>query len=148
MYDLRAYQVSDFHRMKLRKEDLDELMGVGEQVRELARYYMNGPGFTLTYNNKIVGCGGVINMWAGVGEAWFRGTPLIYEHRIKVLKVCKQVIQTVKANAYRRIQAAVRSDWAAAHRFVKYIGFKHEGFMPFYGPDGATFIRYAITDED
>lgn len=115
----------------------------------LAEYYCDGPCWTLLWKNDILLCAGVIRIWPGLGEAWFRGTPLMYEHRAKVKEQTIKVFGEIFKNAgFRRIQTAVHEDWATARRFAEACGMKEEGRMPFYGMKGEHYIRYAITDKE
>lgn len=149
MYKFRPYEATDLFRAVWRRKDREELrqMGVGAQQR-LAEYYAKGPSFTLLHDHMIVACGGVIDIWPGFGEAWFRGTNLIYEHKDYLKKVVFKTFQGLKNNKYRRIQSAVQEDWITARRFAEFLGMKSEGRMPFYGFKGEHFVRYAITDEE
>jgi len=150
MYKLRHYEATDLFRAAWRESDHLELFGMGrENAIALSQYYADGPCWTLLWNHQIILCAGVIKVWDGLGEAWFRGTPLMYEHKKVVKDMTIQVFQSIKKHGgFRRIQTAVQEDWATARRFAKACGMKEEGRMPFYGINGEHFVRYAITDEE
>jgi hypothetical protein len=150
MYKLRPYEATDLFRANWRDRDKGELLAMGrENAIALSEYYADGPCWTLLWNDSIILCAGVITIWQGLGEAWFRGTPLMYDHREKVKAETISVFQTIKKHGgFRRIQTAVQEDWATARRFAEACGMKNEGRMPFYGMKGEHFVRYAITDEE
>ena len=149
MYRLRPYEVTDLFRADWRESDRNELRALGrEQAIALSKYYADGPCWTLLWHNSIILCAGVITIWDGFGEAWFRGTPLMYEHKEEVKERTIRVFGAIKANGFRRIQTAVQEDWATARRFAEACGMKYEGRMPYYGIKGEHFVRYAITDEE
>ena len=88
-------------------------------------------------------------MWKGVGEAWFRGTNLMYEHRKQVRDRTIQVFGAMfRDQQFKRIQTTVQEDWETARRFAEACGMKYEGRMPYYGMNGEHFVRYAITIEE
>jgi hypothetical protein len=149
MYKMRHYEATDLFRAAWRQRDQEELFAMGrENAIALSQYYADGPCWTLLWNNEIILCAGVIVIWPGMGEAWFRGTPLMYEHKEEVKERTIRVFGSIKQNGFRRIQTAVQENWATARRFAEACGMKYEGRMPFYGTSGEHFVRYAITDEE
>lgn len=149
MYNVRRYVPEDMFRAKWRHRDMEELLLMGPDARALAKYYAEGPAYTMEYDGIILLCAGVITIWPGMGEAWFRGTDQIYQHKEAVLGACIKYFKFIKeATPFRRIQAAVHEDWETALRFAKRMGMKEEGRMPFYGMKGEHYIRLAITDKE
>jgi len=148
MIRLRPYEATDLFRADWRESDRNEIRALGrEQAIALSKFYEDGPCWTLLWDHQIIACAGVIDIWDGFGEAWFRGTPLMYEHRKEVKETTIRIFGAIKQN-YRRIQTAVHEDWATAIRFAEACGMKSEGRMPFYGIKGEHYVRYAITDEE
>lgn len=93
--------------------------------------------------------GGTTPYWPGVGEAWLLVTEQTQDH---VHYCIKFVLRALKAlfthHGFNRVQASVHVDYDKAIRLVEWLGMKPEGLMPYYGVEGDTFIRYAITKED
>ena len=150
MYKLRPYEATDLLRADWRPRDRDEIDNWSTaECNELNKFYLAGPGYTLLWNNHILLCAGVIIMWKGVGEAWFRGTNQMYEHRDEVRDRTIQVFSALfRDQNYMRIQTTVQENWATARRFAEACGMKYEGRMPFYGMTGEHFVRYALTREE
>lgn len=146
-YVLKPFEAADLKRMNLRGYEEHEFGFMGG-IDAFARAYENGPAFTLLYKDKVVGCAGVMVLWPGVGEGWFRGSPLIYEHKEKVIEASVAGFKMIKDNGFHRIQAVVLKGWGAANRYVKTLGFEFEGEMRMYGPDKRDFLRYALVDQE
>ena len=150
MYRLRPYEVTDIFRADWRPRDKQEIMHWGfEETNKLNDFYMTGPSFTLLWNHQILLCSGVITIWEGLGEAWFRGTNLMYEHRKAVKDRTIAVFGAMfRDQNFKRIQTTVQENWETARRFAEACGMKYEGRMPYYGMTGEHFVRYAITIEE
>ncbi len=103
-----------------------------------------GMSFTGLVNNKPIAAGGVFYIWDGVAEGWVLATKEIYKYPIFCAKHIKQRTEIIlKANKIKRIQTSVKADCDVALRFAKWLGFKKEGLMESYGPDGSDFVRFA-----
>jgi len=103
-----------------------------------------GMSFTGLVNNKPIAAGGVFYLWDGVAEGWVLATKEIYKYPIFCAKHIKQRTEIIlKANKIKRIQTSVKADCDVALRFAKWLGFKKEGLMESYGPDGSDFVRFA-----
>ena len=131
-----------------------------EHMRELLRHnptrYMtdalaeeyerkNEFSFTIFEGDKILACMGVYKYWEGRGEVWSVLDQNSREHFIKVHNVGKQLI---KNSRMRRLEATVDSAFAAGHRWMRLLGFKKEGEMKKFYPDGADVTVYARIKED
>tara|TARA_Y100000310_G_scaffold279229_1_gene298213 strand:+ start:1006 stop:1476 length:471 start_codon:yes stop_codon:yes gene_type:complete len=96
---------------------------------------------------RVIGAGGVIPIWEGVGDAWFLGSARVTANRIAVARAMRGVFrQIARDHGLRRIQGAMRSDWPQLGRWARFLGMRHEGSMPRYGADGADYERWAWTD--
>jgi len=103
-----------------------------------------GMSFTGLVDNKPIAAGGVFHLWDGVAEGWVLATKDIYKYPVFCAKHIKQRTEIIlKANKIKRIQTSVKADCDVALRFAKWLGFKKEGLMESYGPDGSDFVRFA-----
>ena len=147
MYEVREYREIDLFTIEHRKEELDEFIGMDLDPHSLNESYMSGDAFTLLYDGKILCCGGVIPIWSGLGEVWWRASVHMHEHGGKVIEVTKERLDTYKMK-FRRVQTNVISDWEEAVRFIGIMGFHLESVMPKYGPYGESQSRYVILVEE
>mgnify|MGYP003138035480 FL=1 len=103
-----------------------------------------GLSFTGLVNNKPIAAGGVFHLWDGVAEGWVLATKDIYKYPVFCAKHIKQRTEIIlQANKIKRLQTSVKADCDVALRFAKWLGFKKEGLMESYGPDGSDFVRFA-----
>tara|TARA_B100001113_G_scaffold320331_1_gene289508 strand:+ start:280 stop:729 length:450 start_codon:yes stop_codon:yes gene_type:complete len=127
--------------------------GVTEQMRnpivnweEWARDHVDeGSAYTgLDHNDNIVACGGIVKLWDQHGDAWFYGTHHLPKHIKSVVKVLRKSIEIIaEQKDYKRVSTHVLADWDEALRFIKFLGFKEEGFHPKYGPNETDYYSYA-----
>ena len=116
-----------------------------EQLKELARTREeNGQCVTGWVDGKIVGVGGIDEMWPGVGEVWLL---LSYEvnrcpkHSYKVIR--DGLKKLIDDNNLHRCQAWCRVDFAEACTLFRHLGFKPEGIAEKYLPDGTDAILFS-----
>ncbi len=148
MADIKVipYEPAHFLRVRTASEYfavLHELYDF-KSPENLAYYYLRGPAYTMLANSEIVGCGGILRLWKGVGDAWMLATPLIQKYPKSALCITKVYLdRIIEALHFVRIQAVVKQDFWMAHNFIRRLGFQGEGLMPKYF-GGQDFVRYAL----
>lgn len=116
---------------------------------EIGKEYLDamalpGHGFSLVKNGHLIASAGVYPVWKGLGEAWVIPSDLIKPHRRQLVTYVREYLDRLfEENDYRRVQATVREDFDAGHRFIKFFGFQREAVLRAYGPDGADHVQYA-----
>ena len=109
-------------------------------------YYLEelGMSFTGIVNNKPIAAGGVSPLWDGCAEGWVLASKDIYKYPITFARTIKvRTDYLCKNNFVKRLQTSVKADCEIAIRFAKWLGFKPEGLMKHYGPDGSDYYRFA-----
>jgi len=105
------------------------------------------PAFTAIFDDKIVGVGGMIILWDGVGEMWLMLTADCKREGIFGIvafqAIRNKVDELIKDHKMRRVQCTVRVDFPQARKMVVALGFKLEGLMREYCPDGCDVWLYA-----
>lgn len=102
---------------------------------------------SLWYDNRLIAAGGVVPIWPGVGIAWAMIARDIPQQCIKyTFSLYREWLKRLMERYnLHRVQADVKTDdFEKGHRFVKHLGFKHEGKMIAYGPDREDHERYAF----
>ena len=103
-----------------------------------------GMSFTGLLNNHPIAAGGICYLWDGVAEGWVLASRDIFKYPIFCAKTIKKRTDLLAANnKIKRIQTAVKADSQKAIRFAEWLGFKKEGLMRNYGPDGSDHYLYA-----
>ncbi len=103
-----------------------------------------GMGETGLIDGVPIAAGGIITTLAGRGEAWVIAGPRVKDYPLFFHRALLNGIhRQIEALGLRRIDATVLFGDTTAIRWIERMGFSEEGFMPLYGPNGETHIRYA-----
>ena len=141
--------------VEYRREHLHELMdgdlndgavkNIGYMREWAGELQQPGWSYTLIEYGHIICCAGIVNMWPGVGEAWFIASSKIHNNVRPFIRFAKTDVmqKVVDENDLWRVQAVCKSDWPAAMKFARFMGFEPEGLMKKYGPEGMDYFRVA-----
>ena len=113
-----------------------------------AGYAVDAPGsITLRDGEQIIAVGGINWYWEGVGEAWC----ILHERSqgcrfttYRALRMMHKILLN-RSKQFNRVQATVRTTWPEAIKMVEKLGYKREGLLKKYCPDGADVYMYAVT---
>lgn len=123
-----------------RPEHLDELPGQyapGHGVALAAA----GPAYSAVDGNAVIACAGLMKQWDERAIAW---AIMAAETGRHMLAITRAVKRGMALHPFRRIEAAVRADFEAGHRWMEMLGFSVEApRMEAYTPDGADAVLYA-----
>lgn len=104
--------------------------------------------YTGLVDDKIVGVGGVVIFWEGVGEGWIMLRKDVLDFKISMYKCVQRMMDlVVKHHQLKRLQVVVRTDFPQAKKMVEALGFKQEGLMTKYCPDKTDAWLYARIEE-
>lgn len=95
-------------------------------------------------DDRIVACGGIRELWPGVGEVWLLLSPEVDNYPLRTGQVISDGMRAlIEDNNFVRLQGWCRMDFTKAHTLFKHLGFKPEGIAEKYTPDGMDCILYA-----
>jgi RimJ/RimL family protein N-acetyltransferase len=103
-----------------------------------------GPAYTLLVDDHILGCGGVaIQQWHKA-EGWLLLSGLAKHYPKILFRTVKTKLAAI-AEEYRlkRVQGFVRPDFAPGIHFLEHLGFRHEGRLEAFGPNGEDYLIFA-----
>ncbi len=104
----------------------------------------DNPAWTLLYQGRPVACGGVIELWPGVGEVWLTINPLIAERTLTLFRqMVRKRRELVEDFGFNRLQAVIRADFMHGRRLALRFGFRCEGYLHAYLPDGSDAMIFA-----
>lgn len=136
----------------LRPEHFDEIIGQSSQsyFKDILiahpeykqQIYKQSSGQTGRLDGVIIGICGITRLASYMGEGWAYFSEDLYKGQIKVIKAIKAFIDSQKQ--YRRIQCTVDVYNHKAIRFAEVLGFKPEGILQSYGPDGHDHLMMTI----
>jgi len=147
MYSFDSFRPE--HIDRLRTEDATILAPI-TSFPKIVEVYADHPSFTLSFNGKFILCGGAVIPWKGLGEVWMLvGTEPLGPHTKAILKSARLAAQIVHHHfGVNRLQTPVRTDQPKWIRFAEVCGFKSEGIMKKYGPEGNDYFMMSRTEWD
>jgi hypothetical protein len=99
-----------------------------------------GPAYSLVDGDEVFASMGLIPQWENRALAWGLISAESGPHFVLIHKAVRR---TMTAHPYRRIETAVACDFEQGHRWASMLGFKCEGRMRAYTPDGRDCDLYA-----
>ena len=132
--------------------DPSVMPGLGKIVGDIGLYWENiiatGTAYAGFLDQKLLGCGGYASPWPGVAEVWFWETPEVHANPVATHNLIRRGLKYMEQEkGMNRISCEVLVGNARAERWVKLLGFKHEGTMRKRGPNGSDFELYAKVRE-
>jgi hypothetical protein len=103
-----------------------------------------GPAVTAFVDLKPVAIFGFIPVWSGVAEAWLVVDNHARKYPVAMTKYGIAVQDIAKISlGLHRTQITVRMTDKRAYKWALALGFRQEGVMSKYGPDGIDYILMA-----
>ena len=116
----------------------------GAMATSLEQAYLSpgSVGYCLLENNVPVFAGGIVNMQWRRGEAWMIPTKFYRTHKAICLRyLCRILPVAVVAGGFRRVQATC--EIIVSTTLFNWLGFKYEGTLAAFGPNGETCHMYS-----
>lgn len=138
MLELRPLQQGDIE--EVRKNPLEEAV---KRYPDLPTPDNNA--FSGFWDGELIGVGGVIILWEGVGELWL----ILSKDFIGIsdiatfMAIRKKINELIANNNLWRVQAIVRDDFPKAIKMIEALGFHSEGLLERYCPDKGDAIIYS-----
>lgn len=102
---------------------------------------ISGPAFTgLDDDYNVICCLGVVKQWDHRGLAWGLIGENAGDHFVAIHRAVRRFLDL---QDLRRIEAAVSTEFQQGHRWIQMLGFKYEGTMQSYTPQGDDCDLYA-----
>lgn len=98
-----------------------------------------GPCFTGIHDGKVLCCAGLAHVWEGRAQAWALMSCFAGMNFIGIFRGIKRFLDM---QHYRRLEAVVDVGFEPGHRLMKMLGFKAEGVLSAYLPNGADCMMY------
>lgn len=145
---LETFSPSHLARMSYTRPEMSSIPAVAfgeieEYGRRLAAW---GPAYTLLApTGDLISSAGIGLLWPGVGEGWVIMSDLADHYMFSVHAVVKRImIHLLRELHLHRLQITVPSGSDRARSWAHRLGFAWEGDMRGYGPDRATYQRFAM----
>jgi RimJ/RimL family protein N-acetyltransferase len=120
------------------------ILGHSRYAEWAAQHKDYGPAFTGIRNGEIIGCGGIMILWEGTGEAWATLAPAT-KHSPKDVFYCLRKGLEIIGEAYEliRIQAIAKPSFPESVRLLRHLGFEEEGVLRKYWEGGIDAVMMA-----
>ena len=99
-----------------------------------------GLAWTAEHEGVILGIAGLAPQWENRALAWALISDAAGPH---FRGIHGAVSRFLEASDFRRIEANVDVGFEAGERWMKLLGFKYEGYLTAFRPDGADMLMYA-----
>lgn len=139
MITIKDYKKGDLDVIKANPLDTEVGVLTDENIGNIA--------FSAYVGDALVGCGGFRVFWFGVAEAWLMlpkssKDKSFCEKAEAVMLLYQKLERLMKEHKLWRVGALVRTDFPKAIKLVEALGFKWEGLMRKYAPDGTDRLIY------
>ncbi len=126
--------------MKVSDEHVLAMAGSVNMMDLMTAQAMHGHAITVLLHGRPAACFGSMKVWNGVEEMWCLLEERARKYRFAMTRIAiaYRDYRTIAANLHR-LQLTVRCSDQRAFRWASAIGFKLEGQMRRYGPDGSDF---------
>jgi hypothetical protein len=99
-----------------------------------------GLAWTAEHDGVVLGIAGLAPQWENRALAW----ALISDTAgPQFRKIHAAVSRFLEVSEFRRIEANVDVGFDAGERWMRLLGFKYEGYLTAFRPDGADMLMYA-----
>lgn len=147
--EIIPFECAHLKALMPRKFEARELALVDDMEQRTKEYLDRGMAYTGIIGDQILGCAGIFMLWRGVAEVWSVTTPLVEKYPLAFHRAISRGLKVVERSmGLWRIQVAIHGDHQVSLKWIQRLGFRLEGPMPGYGPDGATYERFAIVRKE
>ena len=101
---------------------------------------LGGPAFSAVVDNEIIASLGIIPQWQNRAVAWGLIGENAAQHFIPLHRAVRRFLEL---SDYRRIETSVATNFKEGHRWAQLLGFKNEGTMKAFTPNGDDCDLYA-----
>lgn len=99
-----------------------------------------GPAISAVEGDEVLASMGLIPQWDGRAVAW---ALVSLEARKNLLGITRAIMRSLDLFPYRRVETPVATNFVEGHRWAHLLGFKNEGTMRCYTPQGEDCDLYA-----
>lgn len=135
-YYVRPFRAADAEAFLLQRGQRESEAAVHTPPEKWALMEKHGILFTGFNGDRILGCAGIIPWDTGVAHAWARLAEGL--SRSEFLWITRQAIMFMdrQHQTFRRIEMACAMSFPPARRWARLMGFRREGRMVAYLPNG------------
>jgi len=104
----------------------------------------NSYAVSLYMDGKVEACLGLMMLWDGNADVWTLTSRKVQSHPVAFHRTVVRILDSYqKGLNLNRISAATPANFMVGCKWLETLGFKQEGKMINYGPDGQDWWLYA-----
>lgn len=136
---VRPWKPGDTQKLELQpsQQYLVEMGLLDVDLTELSEHAL---AWVIEEDGEIFVIAGLAPQWENRALIWSYVSKNAGRHFRKIHKIANRFLDQAD---YRRIEATVDVGFEAGVRWIEMLGFKYEGYMKAYRPDGADMLLYA-----
>ena len=135
-----------FDFLKIGQSDIVSAQSYVDIKHRVACQSNIGIAYTAFLYSNPVAIFGCVPIWNGVGEVWSLMDNRAKKNAILLTKIGFKVLYVIEQYlCLHRSQITVKSADVKAVRWARALGFRNEGTLKSYGPDGSDFYMMART---
>lgn len=128
----------------------DIYVGSLSTLKSQAEFLYKSPAchtVSLVLDGRVEGVLGLTLFWEGNADCWTMLSKKACQHPITLHRLAMRIMGAYTENLkLRRLSAGTPIDQPEGSRWLETLGFKREGVMVKYGPDGKDWVLYARTN--
>ncbi|HWN46803.1 MAG TPA: hypothetical protein VNM71_05565 [Steroidobacteraceae bacterium] len=138
---MRVEKLRAWHLEALELQPSQAMFGTSIKQPDYQRMIVNaGQAFAAVSGDTVLGCGGMTELWENRAQIWALVSKDAGPHMVGIHRAVEGFL---KQAPQRRIEAYVLVGFAAGSRWIRRLGFKHEGTMRAYSPEGDDYELFA-----
>lgn len=124
------------------KKDLPTIKADLEAAALDSRYEL--ASLQLDTDNTIIAIIGLLHIKKGVAEVFLIPSIHVNKYKISFFKIMKRIVTNIlDGEILHRVQMTIEEHWEHGKKWARALGFKEEGLMHGYGPNGGNEYMFA-----
>lgn len=143
---IEVVQLETKHLIRFRELFPEDNLSMGPEPDQfLENLSVRKFSFAVLEDGEPIGCGGIIPLWTGVGEAWTNLSQKLLKRPIFISKLVKQKLYELQEKGrFHRIQCGVLYNFQTGCNWARWLGFICEGPMYMYCPNKLNYKRFVL----
>jgi len=145
MLVIKPFEPEHLDLVMAREPDLSVLRSMPDAKKIAVEYAERGPSWTGFWDGQGMACVGIVILWNHVAEGWALTSDLVRQHPCAFHRaVCHKLRYVMQKYELNRLQLSIQRSNAVSRQWAYRLGFRSEGKMRKFGPEGEDYVRYAL----
>ena len=148
MYSFERFKAEHIFEMEVHESQSFKLDGTTKE--ECLEAYKQAESFdkfvipqTIRHNQKIIACGGLLNLSPWRGEFWSVMGKYSGDHMVCIARKAKNMIEEAQEIGVHRLESIIDIDFKEGHKWMKLLGFTPDGILRCYNQNKSDVLMYS-----